>query len=422
MAMISVVVPVHNTSKYLEQCISSIVNQTFKDIEIIFVDDGSTDNSLEIINKFKENDSRITVIHREKASGSASVPRNTGLSVATGKYIIFLDSDDFFDTTMFEKMYNHAEEKNADLVMCDNYVYNTEHDKFRNQDGELHHKYLPNMDVFSYKDIPDRIFQISNATVWHKLVLRELIVSNNLEFQEGVPILDDIYYVNYLLMIAERISIVDEKLVYYREAREGAQTTRIAKHKESVYYAFKKLNDRLMSEGLYDKVKDSLQEWTLATLAWWYYSIYELDASKKTFELYHNEYFNKLGLLEINKDKLTDDSLSFHKDILNGKYEPPMMVMLNTQFSTGKRIVIYGAGNIGEKVYEFISENTDNEIVLWCDKNAEKINNGIVQLPEKIKECTYDAVIIAIAKKNFVSEVKKYLAEMGIDERKIYTV
>ena len=110
---ISVIIPVYNTAKYLEQCMSTLVNQTFREIELICINDGSTDESRDILKKFALSDERIRLIDRETASGSAALPRNIGLEQAKGKYVIFLDSDDYFAETMLEKLYEHAEKMNA---------------------------------------------------------------------------------------------------------------------------------------------------------------------------------------------------------------------------------------------------------------------------------------------------------------------
>ncbi|MBR6222807.1 MAG: glycosyltransferase family 2 protein [Lachnospiraceae bacterium] len=104
---VSVIVPVYDAEKYLEQCLDSIVNQTLKEIEIICVDDGSTDSSMEILNRFKENDPRITVLSQQNLF--AGVARNNGKSHARGKYLVFWDSDDYFYETALEKMYSQCE-------------------------------------------------------------------------------------------------------------------------------------------------------------------------------------------------------------------------------------------------------------------------------------------------------------------------
>ena len=149
---ISVIVPIYNTSKYINKCLDSILNQTFVNFELICVDDGSTDGCGRIIDEYEKKDERVRVFHRETPRGSAAVPRNYGLDKATGKYMMLLDSDDWFDECMFEKMYNMAEKYSSDLVMCDNYLVD-ENENILNIEGELHHKYLPEEDFFSMREM-----------------------------------------------------------------------------------------------------------------------------------------------------------------------------------------------------------------------------------------------------------------------------
>lgn len=419
---ISVVVPVCNTERYLEQCISSIINQTFEDFELICVDDGSTDNSLNVLKRYSMQDGRMSVIHRDKASGSAAVPRNIGLEHATGKYIVFLDSDDYFDSKMLEKMYGCAEEKQADLVMCDNYVVSSLDDSIKNCEGELHHNYIPERDIFSYKDIPDTIFQISNAAIWHKLILRSVLVCFQLRFQENVPILDDIYFVNLLLVLSKRIHILNEKLVFYREMRAGGQTTKIAEQKESIYLAFKKLNDFLISNNLYHDVKRSIQNWTIQMLEWWYYSVKERKTAFELFDLYKNDYFPKLKLMDIDSSGIYNGE-DFYKHILYETYRPSIGVILNSISPYGVNIVIYGAGRCGKNVYKYIIRHEPQHFIrLWCDKNADIMQNTLIDNPKKIREIEFDVLIIAIVDEKIVLEVKNYLQNSGVNEGKIYTL
>lgn len=418
-SQISVVVPVYNTAKYLEQCICSIMNQTFKDLEIILVDDGSTDNSWEILKRFERRDTRITVIHREKSSGSAAMPRNIGLGCATSKYIIFLDSDDYFDLNMFEKMYYYAEKNQADLVICDNYYVSPVSGVIKNRSGELCHKYLDDKKVFSYKDMPDTIFQISNS-VWNKLILRDTLTINRLEFQENTRSLDDLYFANLLLLFSKRIYVLNEKLVFYRQFRPGSQTTAVAKNKESIFFAFDKLNKYLIRNHLYDKIKKSLQNWTLDTLAWWYYLAREFKAEQELFFLYKKYYFKELKLLDMDETDIYNNQ-SFYHYILYGEYRPSVSVILNSVSSKGIRVIIYGAGVLGKNVYQYIVENEPlHTIKLWCDKNADKMENPLIQRPEKIRNVEYDAIIIAIGNDKIVFEVNNYLEKMGVDQKKIY--
>ena len=121
---VSVIIPVYNVEEYLRECLDSVVNQTLKEIEIICVDDGSTDNSLEILKEYAKKDSRITVITQQNLH--AGVARNAGLAVARGEYLSFLDSDDFFELNMLEETYEVAKTENSDLTFYQYKNYNNE--------------------------------------------------------------------------------------------------------------------------------------------------------------------------------------------------------------------------------------------------------------------------------------------------------
>ena len=115
MAKVSVIIPIYNTEKYLKECLNSVINQSLVDIEIICINDGSTDNSIEILNEFKKQDGRISVISQDN-QGQA-VARNKGLSLANGEYIYFMDSDDILDLTALEKVYSLSKENDLDLII-----------------------------------------------------------------------------------------------------------------------------------------------------------------------------------------------------------------------------------------------------------------------------------------------------------------
>ena len=118
MIKVSVVVPVYNTSKYLRRCLDSLVNQTLKNIEIIIVNDKSTDNSKDIIKEYENKYQNIKVIHN-KINKGIGYNRNLGIEIASGKYIAFVDSDDYIDLNLYEKMYEYSEEKKLNLCVCD---------------------------------------------------------------------------------------------------------------------------------------------------------------------------------------------------------------------------------------------------------------------------------------------------------------
>ena len=139
--LISIIVPVYNVEKYLRQCLDSLVNQTYKNIEIICVDDGSTDNCSAILNEYEKNDKRLKVIHKE--NGGLSDARNTGIKIASGKYVMYVDSDDWIDLDTCEKAVNYAERYNCDVVMW-SYV--------REYDGISHNTFILGKESFLFED------------------------------------------------------------------------------------------------------------------------------------------------------------------------------------------------------------------------------------------------------------------------------
>ena len=136
MVKVSVIIPVYNVEPYLKQCMDSVVGQTLKDIEIICVDDGSTDGSLDILREYAAEDNRIQIIEQKNAGAGAA--RNNGMRHATGKYLSFLDSDDFFEPRMLEKAYDLVEKDQADFVAYKSDQYHTEKKQFVSADWVIH--------------------------------------------------------------------------------------------------------------------------------------------------------------------------------------------------------------------------------------------------------------------------------------------
>lgn len=212
MEKISVIVPVYNVEKYLNKCIDSIINQTYKNLEIILVDDGSTDSSGEICNQYAKKDDRIKVIH--KVNGGLSDARNKGIEVATGEYISFIDSDDYIVENMYEKLISDMTKYNADMVMCrliDCYGTIPELDK--NENVKL-------LDVEeSIKIVLEA--QITSVTVVNKLYNKKIF--NELKFPKGKTS-EDAYIMIDIIMKCKKI-VLDMSQLYYYIHRESSITT-----------------------------------------------------------------------------------------------------------------------------------------------------------------------------------------------------
>lgn len=203
MVKVSVVIPIYNVEKYLRDCLDTIVNQTLKDIEIICVNDGSTDSSLEIIKEYANCDDRITVI--DQPNGGHAVATNVGIQHATGKYLFLMDSDDILKLNALEDTYKIAEDKNVDFVLFKAINYDDEQDKYYEAENYsmnmVAHRVKDN--VFSYDDIKDLIFKIT-VTPWSKLYNRKFIMDNNITFPEGLVFDDNVFFWR-VLFSAKRI-------------------------------------------------------------------------------------------------------------------------------------------------------------------------------------------------------------------------
>ncbi|MCK9478230.1 MAG: glycosyltransferase [Firmicutes bacterium] len=218
---VSVVVPVYDTEKYLKRCLDSIVNQTFKEIELIIINDGSPDNSRKIILEYVENSPDIVFIDIENKGVSNA--RNLGLERATGEYIIFVDSDDYLDITAIEKLYNAITYYNADLAVC-NFA--------KVYDDHIEEKYLqmPNKKVINYKEDGDEFikqtlsFRCSLAIcVFNKLFPTKLLRNSGLIFEERCDIYaEDAFFYSKLSSFIKRVCIVDEPLYLYYQRDDSA--------------------------------------------------------------------------------------------------------------------------------------------------------------------------------------------------------
>lgn len=181
MAKVSVIVPVYNTEKYLRCCMDSVIGQTLRDIEIVCVNDGSTDDSLAILQEYAAKDERIKIINQENKGLSAA--RNAGLKVATADYISFIDSDDFVHLTFLERLYNAIQDTNCDIAGCDFAKIRGKREVLPSQKG-VEKIYEPALNVLLNRK------NFIHFNVWNKLYKRELI--------RGIPFIEGMYYEDWV--------------------------------------------------------------------------------------------------------------------------------------------------------------------------------------------------------------------------------
>lgn len=212
--MVSIIVPFYNSEKYIGQCLLSAQAQTYKDIEVLCVSDGSEDGSEEIVREFADRDPRFHLIRQPKSN--AGQARNTGIKHAKGEWLCFLDSDDFLLPDMIRKMSDRCEETGCDVCFCDadnyhevsgSYIYTK--NKYLNQ------YYIPNKRVFHPAEISEFVFQMATSAPWGKFFRTVFVRENKVEFQ-SIPRSNDIYFVNMQIALAQRIAFITEVLMHHR--------------------------------------------------------------------------------------------------------------------------------------------------------------------------------------------------------------
>ena len=212
---VSIVVPIYKVERYLEQCIESILAQTYQNIEVILVDDGSPDACPAMCDAYAARDSRVQVIHQENQG--AGPARNTGLVAARGEYVIFLDSDDIYLPQMLARMMARAEKHHADVVICRADALE-EGGSLRSMPNQLCMEYLRRCgsDVFSPRqELPQHLFQFVCGWPWDKLYRRDFLLLRGLQFQT-LEHTEDAYFVYISLVHASRVSVDPTVLVHHR--------------------------------------------------------------------------------------------------------------------------------------------------------------------------------------------------------------
>ena len=256
MVTISIIIPVYNVEKYLRECLGSILNQTFTDFEVICVNDGSTDSSLKILKEYSQKDSRFKIINQENQGAGAT--RNNGLKYAQGEFVQFLDSDDYFEPTMLEEMYNKAREFDADLVVCSCKKVNEFGEIIENSNPQWPIKLeaVPLNKVFNWKDFPEDILWMFCVIPWNKLCKREMLVKNDIDFQ-NISSSNDVAFGHKVKICAEKIVVFDRQLINYRcNHVESISKTR-AKNTINIIHSAKEVKDFLIKRGFYTELENA---------------------------------------------------------------------------------------------------------------------------------------------------------------------
>ena len=248
MPKISVIIPVYNVEKYLEKCLDSVINQTFKDIEIICVNDGSKDKSEEILKRYSTLDSRIRIINQQNQGLSAA--RNTGIEHAEGEYISFIDSDDYIDDTLYETLINHLP---VDMICFNAQAFGNVH-----IDNKLNKNLICRQN--GLQKVTDKLIFKTNVYAWNKLFKTEIIKKYDIKFPAGLYFEDFVFLWDYMTHIKNAYYLCDNKKYYFYRQRSSSIMNNCSDKSIHHLYAWHNLYQRFVNNDLLKKHNKSIRK------------------------------------------------------------------------------------------------------------------------------------------------------------------
>jgi len=450
--LVSIIIPVYNAEKYLRECLESILNQTYRNLEIICVDDGSTDNSAEIITEYQINDSRIRLIRQQNQY--AGVARNNGVDVSSGEYVMFLDADDFFELELVEKMVNKISEHSADIAICRCYGLNEQTGENFELAGALNMALLPkDKDCFSPEELSDCIFQLTAGWAWDRIYRSDFIRKNDLKFQ-STRVANDLRFVFLSSALAEKIAILDEHFIIHRMNVNGSLEYSKNKHWMCAFEALVDLKNKLIEHDVYSIYERSYINRAASYLVWYAYTIYEPDIFSEFYTFLQKQSHDEFGFGKYSKEFFDDEwvyeqiiqvincspmqflmhrikehentiniqqniiaNLEAHRDLLA---RVKKWTLPEGSIPEGKKIAVYGYGDIGRDLCEDIRKSEKVEIAAVVDRNYKNYEGTAetVKPVEVLSDVVYDYVLIAVYNEETAKSIAQDLTRYGVTEDK----
>lgn len=290
MAWVSVVIPVCNIERHLRQCLDSVAAQTLDDLEIICVDDGSTDTSPLILEEYAARDSRFRII--TQANSGPGAARNAGLEQTKGEFLIFLDSDDWFEPDFLELMARKAEQTEADVTICRSVEFDTDGGRELPSDWMLKIHRLPG-EAFRPEDISEHMFQFTYGWPWDKLYRTSMIRQEQLRFP-ALRNSEDLAFVFPSLLAARRIAVLDRTLIHHRVNRPGSVSNTRGSCPDAPYEAFSMVKAFLEQRNLVEQYQRSFLNWAIEFLIWHVGTINDKTVRRQYWKILKEEWFPSL--------------------------------------------------------------------------------------------------------------------------------
>lgn len=379
---ISVVVPIYNVQDYLKKCIESIINQSYKNIEVILVDDGSTDNSFQICNYYAMTDNRIRVMHKE--NGGVTSARKAGTALATGDYILGVDGDDWIEENRIEYLVkNGIMLADADMIYMGGYKID---------DGESSLLWMYDVTEKTYwgGEIEKKVLQLGcgvkeellNTKIKYIMyswaIRRELLQEKQQLIDDRIVMGEDIICIWFCLLSANNVTVIRQSGYHYVQRNSSARHNDCGNYIECLNVWYHQLKKYIEEQSAY--LKETKQIFIYATIRYIIDMQYELLIRQSSDYLYP---FSKV--------------------------------------KRGSRIIVYGAGRMGYGLMKYLVNSEEYQVVLWVDSNVKKaeLPKYKISPPADIGQADYDYIVIAVLYADVAREIKELLMLMSVPEEKI---
>lgn len=425
---VTIIIPVHNSEKYLKQCIESALNQTFQDIEILCIDGGSTDASFKIINELRNKDRRIQYLYDTNTGYGHKI--NVGIENAKGRYFSILESDDLMSPHMIEKLYEIAEREEADVVDSDYYsLFSCKGKNYldvQKKYSDLDYNYL-------LKGNDEILKKVVYKSIWTGLYKRDFIVGNEIRLNEskGASYQDSsfIFLVNIL---AQSFYHLDIPLYQYRVDNEGSSVKDDKKIFEIVgEYEF--LKENMKKRGIIDREKWTLFYKRKYESFYWNYERLSFEAREQFLDKYLEELHKDIKGGGVNRElftgevynctfQLIDDEAAFVKRAEMYGMQPSMLnLMEDLEDAKDGEVVMFGAGVWGSRVMDVLMQGS-RKLCAVCDNSeslqgTEKKGFPIISVEEAVK--VYSDAIYVIVNRHHSNEMKQQLLKEKIPDHNI---
>ena len=434
----------YNAQKYLEDNIRSLLTQSYDNFELIYVDDGSTDESAYIIKKYMKLDKRVDYLYQ--INKGAGVARNTGLEHAIGDYVIFLDSDDFFHRNLLRDTVSMSLKYDLDICITGAYVFNQKYGKYYDCYNAYFKGYIPKNKVFTVEECPENAFLISGSFAWNKLYNLKFLKENNLKFQH-LSSINDLYFVFSSYVKAEKIAVCPNKLVYYRIGNSSGITANNDKTPQNIFYAYKAVKDMLIELEKWEMYQQGLCKMYF----WDLFTALDRMRSYEKYVFFFNQikdvYAPEFNLFQLGREYYIDDYLFAQANLIKNSDASEYMFetiknyreifqlekdsankmkfyFKNYMLQPKSNIVVYGFGDIGKDVVDQILADNYVYLTAIVDNNCSaKCYEGVDIIRwESIRKYEFDYILLAIWNSDTTAEIRNELIAEGIDDKTILNI